>query len=106
MIIVDDFSRFVWVKYLRYKSEATSKFVFWIKEIQHQTRVSVGGIRSDQGGEFTSLEFIKLCEDNGIFRQLTNAETLEYNGITRHMNRTLLEKTRSMQQLANSPKFL
>ena len=48
-------------------------------------------IRSDRGGEFLSAEFSKLCEDAGIVRQLTNADTPEQNGVAERSNWKLLK---------------
>ena len=53
-------------------------------------------LRTDNGGEFTSLEFEKYCKDEGIVRHNTNVYTPQQNGVAKRMNRTLLERARSM----------
>ena len=39
-------------------------------------------LRSDRGKEYTSCEFDKFCEDEGIERQLTVAYTPQQNGVS------------------------
>jgi transposase InsO family protein len=53
-------------------------------------------LRTDNGGEFTSIEFNDYCRNNGIKRKLTNYYTPQYNGVTERMNRTLMGMERSM----------
>jgi transposase InsO family protein len=74
--------------------------------IETQTGQKLIGIRSDRGTEFLNSEFEQLCRKNGIKHQLTNAYTPEQNGIAERMNRTLIEKARTMQLQGNTPAFL
>ena len=52
--------------------------------------------RSDGGGEFTSREFNRFCEEEGINRQVTLPYSPQQNGAAERMNRTLVEMARSM----------
>ena len=49
-------------------------------------------LRSDNGGEYKSDPFLKLCHDEGIVRNFTVRETPQQNGVDKRMNMTLLEK--------------
>jgi transposase InsO family protein len=53
-------------------------------------------LRTDNGGEFCRNEFEELCKKCGIARQKTTPYTLQRNGVAERMNRTLMEKSRSM----------
>jgi len=53
-------------------------------------------LRTDNGGEFCSTEFDKYCKELGIERHKTTPYTPQQNGVTERMNRTLMEKARSM----------
>ncbi|CAL2232480.1 unnamed protein product [Prunus armeniaca] len=55
-----------------------------------------GYFRSDRGGEYTSLEFSKFCEDMGLERQLTVAYSPQQNGVAERKNRTVIEMARTM----------
>ena len=52
MVIVDDFSRYTWVEFLREKSEACEKLEVLCKRLQNEKRVLIVKIRSDHGKEF------------------------------------------------------
>jgi hypothetical protein len=106
LVIVDDFSRFVWVKFLPHKSDAFSKFLEFLTMIEIQTGQKLIGIRFDRGTKFLNSEFKQLCKKNGIKHQLTNAYTPEKNGIAKRMNHTLIEKARTMQLQRNTLAFL
>jgi hypothetical protein len=43
--------------------------------VENETREKVSSLRTDNGGEFTSIEFNDYCRDNGIQRKLTNSYT-------------------------------
>lgn len=57
LVIIDDFSRFTLVFFLKHKSEATSKLKIFIKQVEVQLRKVVRNIRSDNGLEFKNKEF-------------------------------------------------
>ena len=58
-------------------------------------------LRTDNGGEFTSVEFEKYCKYEGIVRHKTNLYTPHQNGVVERMNMALLERARSMLSNAN-----
>nr|GEY57172.1 integrase, catalytic region, zinc finger, CCHC-type, peptidase aspartic, catalytic [Tanacetum cinerariifolium] len=54
LIIVDDYSRFTWVKFLRSKDEASDFIIKFLKMIQEQLKVLVRRIRTDNVTEFVN----------------------------------------------------
>ena len=70
---IDDFSRMSWVYFLRNKSNALNVFKKFKVFVELQSGCKVKKLRSDRGGEYTSLEFQNFCAENGIERQLTIA---------------------------------
>lgn len=72
---IDDFSHKVWIYFIKQKSEAFSKFKEFKAEVENESGYSIGTLRIDNGGEFTSNEFNQYCKDNGIQRQLTVPHT-------------------------------
>lgn len=68
MILVDDFSRMMWVAFLKEKSEAFDKFKILKNRVESESGMKIKCLRSDRGGEFTSNEFNIFCESNGIKR--------------------------------------
>ena len=64
--------------------------------IEKEAGESICCLRTDRGGEFTSIEFNSFCKTSGISRQLTAAYTPQQNGIAERKNRTIMNSTRSM----------
>jgi transposase InsO family protein len=62
---------------------------------------SIKCLRTDNGGEFTSIEFENYCKEFGIDRHKNIAYTPQHNGVVERMNMTLLERVRSMLSNAN-----
>ena len=65
-VIVDDFSRFTWVLFLKEKSEALAEFSKLYRVLTVSKNLLVASIRSDHGGEFDQLEFSTFCDKHGI----------------------------------------
>ena len=57
MILDDDFSRMMWVTFLKEKSEAFDKFKIFRNRVENESSMKIKCLRSDRGGEFTSNEF-------------------------------------------------
>ena len=64
--------------------------------MENQTEKKIKVLRTANGGEFCKKEFEEFCKKYGIARQKTNPYTLQQNGVAERMNRTLMEKARSM----------
>lgn len=81
MIFVGDFTKMMWVPFLKEKSEAFEKFKIFKNRVENEYGVKIKFLRSYRGGQFTSREFNMFCEENGIKRQLSSPRTPEQNGI-------------------------
>ncbi|CAL2255248.1 unnamed protein product [Prunus armeniaca] len=68
MLIIDDFTRMIWLYFLRNKYEAFNCFKKFKSMTELQSRHKVKCLRSDRGGEFLSSEFVQFCEDHDIQR--------------------------------------
>jgi transposase InsO family protein len=53
-------------------------------------------LRSDNGGDFTSKEFMDYCNSHGIKRKFSVARTPQQNGVVERKNRTVQEMARTM----------
>nr|KYP60991.1 Retrovirus-related Pol polyprotein from transposon TNT 1-94 [Cajanus cajan] len=85
-----------WVYFLKTKSEVFGIFKKFKAFVEKQSEKQIKVRRSDRGNEYTSREFDKFCEDEGIERQLTVAYTPQQNGVSERKNRTVMEMARSM----------
>ena len=86
LVIVDDFSRFTWVFFLKLKSEATHKLKVFIKQIEVQLKKVVRNIRSDNGLEFKNREFEEFLAEKGISHNFSAPYTPQQNGIVERRN--------------------
>lgn len=96
MTFIDDFSRKVFVYFLKSKTEAFDVFRDFKKLVENQTERTIKIFRTDNGGEFCSNEFSRFLKQNGIIHQTTNPYTPEQNGLAERMNRTIVEKAKCM----------
>ncbi|KAI3729851.1 hypothetical protein L6452_18522 [Arctium lappa] len=96
LVIVDDYSRFTWVFFLRTKDETSGLIKSFILRIENQTNQKVKVIRSDNGTEFKNFDLNTFCEEKGIERQYSAPRTPQQNGIAERRNRTLIEAARSL----------
>ncbi|XP_075095048.1 uncharacterized protein LOC142173366 [Nicotiana tabacum] len=67
-VIIDDYSRFIWVIFLSHKDETLKHFEIFYKRIEREKGYLITTIQSDHGGEFESRSFEGLCNDQGSFR--------------------------------------
>ncbi|OWY93883.1 Rve-domain-containing hypothetical protein, partial [Phytophthora megakarya] len=96
VIFIDDFSRFSFLYFLKAKSEMLKAFEEFRRSAETQTGEILKCIRTDNGGEYTGKRFNLFCAKNGIVHQLTTPYTPQQNGLAERMNRTLVERARSM----------
>nr|GEW43769.1 retrovirus-related Pol polyprotein from transposon TNT 1-94 [Tanacetum cinerariifolium] len=78
---------------------------YYVTFIDDSTR-KVKCLKSDNGGEYISKEFVNYCAKHGIKMIKTVPGTPKQNGVAERMNRTLNEKARSMRLNAGIPKIL
>jgi transposase InsO family protein len=98
---IDDFSRKVWIYMLKRKVDVFTFFIQFRALVEKITSRSIKCLRTDNGGEFTSMEFENYCKEFGIDRHKTTPYTPQQNGFFERMNMTLLERERSMLSNAN-----
>lgn len=94
-LLVDDYSRFMWVYFLKSKDEALGGFKIFCAMVENKPGKKVKVLRTDRGGEFCSNEFKKYCDENGIERHYTAPYSPQQNGIVERRNRTVVEMARS-----------
>ena len=75
LTFIDDFSRKVWIYFLRHKSEAFQRFKEWKIMVERQTGKFVKKLRTNNGLEFHSNDFNLFCNFEGIRRHLTIRHT-------------------------------
>ena len=102
-VIVDDYSRFTWVLFLRTKDEAFTEFKDLITNLETKYSVKLKTIRSDHGGEFEK-DFVTFCKSRGITHEFSAPRTPQQNGVVERKNRTLQETARTLLHESNLPR--
>ncbi|GKC00808.1 retrovirus-related pol polyprotein from transposon TNT 1-94 [Tanacetum coccineum] len=80
LVIVDDYSWFTWVKFLRSKDETLEFVIKFLKQIQVSLNATVRNIKTNNGTEFVNQTMQAYYED-GISHQTSVARTLQQNGV-------------------------
>ncbi|GJU13707.1 retrovirus-related pol polyprotein from transposon TNT 1-94 [Tanacetum coccineum] len=106
LVIVDDYSRFTWVKFLRSKDETLGFVIQFLKQIQFGLNKTVRFIRTDNGTEFVNQVPTEFYESFGITYQKSVLRTPQQNGIVERRNRTLVEAARTMLIFSKALLFL
>nr|GEW83027.1 retrovirus-related Pol polyprotein from transposon TNT 1-94 [Tanacetum cinerariifolium] len=106
LVIVDDYSRFTWVKFLRSKDEAPDFIIKFLKTIQVRLKVSVHRIQTDKEIEFVNQTLREYYEEVGISHETSVARSPQQNGVVERRNRTLIEAAHTMLIYAQASLFL
>jgi transposase InsO family protein len=103
LLIVDDYSRYMWLELLASKDEAFVHF----KKIKAATEVESGcrlkSFRTDRGGEFNSGIFVTFCNEHGIRHNTTTPYTPQQNGVVERRNQSIVEMARCMLKTMQVP---
>ncbi|GKE46367.1 retrovirus-related pol polyprotein from transposon TNT 1-94 [Tanacetum coccineum] len=106
LVIVDDYSRFTWVRCLRSKDEAPDFIIKFLKMIQVWLKVPVRRIRIDNGTKFVNQTLCEYYEKVDISHETFVALSPQQNGVVERHNRTLIEAARIMLINAKALLFL
>ncbi|GJS73387.1 retrovirus-related pol polyprotein from transposon TNT 1-94 [Tanacetum coccineum] len=91
LVIVDDYSRFTWIYFLRTKDEAPDMIINFVNQVQRNLKAQILMIRTDNGTEFKNEKLWELFEKLGIVHQTSVARTPQQNGVVKRQTRTLVE---------------
>ncbi|GJX29922.1 putative ribonuclease H-like domain-containing protein [Tanacetum coccineum] len=103
LVIVDDYSRFTWVKFLRSKDETPAFIINLLKQLQVGLNKTIKFVRTDNGTEFVNKDLIDYYENVGITNEKTVPRTPQQNGIVERHNHTLFETARTMLIFSKAP---
>jgi len=93
-----------WVYFMKERSEVFQIFKKFKALAENQSGCKLKMIRSDRGTEYTSTQFDKFCEDEGVKHQLTTGYTPQQIEVSERKNRTVMEMARCMLAEKKMPK--
>lgn len=105
-VVVDDFSRYTWVSFLREKSDTVSLFKALVLNVQHDKQSKIGcitRIRSNHGKEFENSEYSNFCNELGIRHKFSAPKIPQQNGAVERKNRVIQEMARVMLHAQKIP---
>jgi hypothetical protein len=105
LVVVDDYSRYVWVFFLEEKGETfgfVRDLVLRLRNERHEE--AIRAIRSDNGSELRNSRFETFCHDLGLEHQFSSPYKPPQNGVVERKNRTLCEMARTMLDEHRTPR--
>jgi transposase InsO family protein len=96
MLLVDDYTRMTAVCFLWKNSEAFKNFNMYKEMVENQIDSKIKCLRSNNGREFTSKEFMDFCSKHGIKRKFFVSRTPQQNGVIQRKNKIVQEMARTM----------
>jgi hypothetical protein len=69
MLLVDDYTRMIVVFFIKNKSEAFENFKIYKEMVENEMDSKIKFLKSNNGGDFTSKEFMDYCNSHGIKRK-------------------------------------
>lgn len=96
ILFIDDYTRMCWVYFIKLKSEVFTVFQRFNALVENQSSLLIKCLRSDNGTEYTSNQFVEYCNSAGIVHQFTTPYTPQQNGVCERKNRTVMEMARCL----------
>jgi hypothetical protein len=91
VIFIYDYSRKTWLYLLKTKDEVFNKFQEFKAEIENLTNKKIKILRTNNGGEYTSKEFVSFFKLERINMELTIPHNPQQNGVAERKNRSIEE---------------
>jgi transposase InsO family protein len=86
MLLADDYTRMFAVFFLTNTSGSFENFKVYKEMVENEMDSKIKCLRSDNGGEFTSKEFMEYYSRHGIKRKFFVARTPWQNGVIERKN--------------------
>lgn len=103
VIILDDFTRYIWLFPMHYKSDVKTILTQFCAHVNTQFNCIIKSFRSDNGGEFINKYLCQLFLDYGLIHQTSCPHTPEQNGRAERVHRHLIETTLALLHQAAMP---
>ena len=71
LMIIDDYSNYIWVLFLENKEGALNKFDILRKKLENLLDCLIGSIKTNHSSEFDKMQFGIFCEQHGISYNLS-----------------------------------
>jgi transposase InsO family protein len=103
LLLVDNLSRYMWVAVLGSTGEAMDA----IRRAQDAAEAECGHklcvLRTDNGGEFTTVEFASYCTDEGVQHHYSTSYSPQQNDVIEQRNQTVVGMARALLKQRGMP---
>nr|GFA51995.1 integrase, catalytic region, zinc finger, CCHC-type, peptidase aspartic, catalytic [Tanacetum cinerariifolium] len=106
LVIVDDYSRYTWVYFLRTKDDAPDMIIDFVNQVQRNLKAKILIIQYDNGTKFKNEKLRAFYAKLGIVHKTLISRTPQQNGVVERQNQTLIVAARIMLIFSKAPKFL
>ncbi|GJV42867.1 retrovirus-related pol polyprotein from transposon TNT 1-94 [Tanacetum coccineum] len=106
LVIVDDYSWYTWVYFLRTKDEAPDMIINFINQVQRNLKAQILKIQTGNGTEFKNKKLRSFYAKLGIVHHTSTAQTPQQNGVVERRNHTLVKVVRIMLIFSKTLEFL
>ncbi|CAI5951656.1 unnamed protein product [Closterium sp. NIES-65] len=97
LTLKDDFTNYLWVAPLVRRSDMQAVFTAWHREMKTKLPTKpLATLRTDNGGEYTANAFTEYLSSHGVIHETSLPHTPQQNGVAERVNRTLMDKVRTM----------
>ncbi|MBW0490980.1 hypothetical protein O181_030695, partial [Austropuccinia psidii MF-1] len=103
LTIVNQYTSFKIIGFLKNKSEVFDEFVSQKTLIENAQDRKIKRILTDGGGEFVNNQFKSLATQSGFIHSVSPLYTPEHNGFAERANQTILDKARCLLLTSNLP---
>lgn len=93
VFFIDHFTHFTWLYLLVNKSNVFDKFFQFKALVETQFSIKIKTLRSNGGGEYTSVAFKSFLSSNGISHHILCLYTPQQNGLVERKHRHIIETT-------------
>ena len=80
----------MWLQLLTSKDEAAEAIKKFKAHVEAESGKKLRVLRTDRGGEFTSVEFVAYCVGQGVVRHHTVLYSLQQNDMVERWNQTVV----------------
>ena len=81
LLLVNDCSRYMWLQLVTSKDKAAVAIKKFKTRAEAESGKKLLVLRTDRGGEFTSVEFVAYCADQGVGQHHTAPYSPQQNGV-------------------------
>jgi hypothetical protein len=103
LVLVEEYSKAVFVRVLRHKSDAAPEIKAVLTLLHTQTGKKLKKFHTDGAKDFINTTLKAFFNEHGTIQSVTPAYSPALNGVAERMNRTLLEMTRAMLIQSGAP---